>query len=524
LMPAPIPVADAAVSAEWAAFVSEFPDFPLAFQTVGESVGALRQLERFRDQSGFTWQASHVWWHEAEPRVGAGFDADAEQLLRHHVAAAAAGVGEVLWFDLRDDDNDPAQPAALRGLVRRDFSPKLALLGYATAAGTLTGYRYAGPLRGTPDALDGALFIGANRQVAALLPRPNRIMPAVLFPALGAPGELAARDFERRTLPALQETGTAFAPVARPFFFVLTLRAPQSEPQLALAPLWLRVPQTVFFGRGQTSAIEVDVQRPLSRGYLQLRLPRDSPLQSSVAAVALQGAPGDTVRVPIELVATGDQVVERDDLALRVSLDGANLDVPLVARRLTDVIPLSATQSLTTPAHHLGDLIARRGRPTAQARLYAAHDAQSLHLALMVDDDRIVPLRLDRRRQATGDQILLGLAAEGAWHGVQVRFDPTARPLRPQPLYGSRPEWLGQWRGGATAGEGRVVTYQFQVPLRSLTDGEPVGGQRLLLAACYVDDDADGFPPVLLSWGEGLTEGPATVEYQWIRLGDGSGG
>lgn len=524
LMPAPIPVADAAVSAEWAAFVHEHPEFPLAFQTLGESAVALQRLDRFRERSGLPWQPSHVWWHEAGPCVGAGYDTDAEQLLRHHVAAAAAGVSEVLWFDLRDDDNDPARPETLLGLVRRDFSPKLALLGYATAAGMLTGYRYAGPLHGTPEALDGALFIGANRQVAALLPRPNRILPAVLFPTAGAPGELAAQDFERRALPALEQAGTVFAPVARPFFFVLTLRAPQSDPQLALAPPWLRVPQTVFFGRGQTATIEVDVQRPLTRGYLQLRPPRDSPLQSSVSAVALQGAPGDTLQVPVELIATGDQSVERESLALRVSLDGANLDVPLVARRLTDVFPRSATQSLTTPAQHLGELNARQGRPTAKARLYAAHDAQALHVALVVDDDRTVPLRFDRRRQATGDQVLIGVAAEGAWHAVQARFDPAARPLTPEPLYGSRPEWLDQWRGSATAGEGRVVSYQFQIPLRSLTDGEPAAGQRLLLAVCYVDDDADGFPPVPLCWGEGLVEGPATAEYQWIRLVDGSGG
>lgn len=519
LLPPPVPVTDAEPPAELAAYLRAHPDVPLTFRTAGESAGVLRQLDRFRQRGGFAWQPAHAWYHEAEPCVGAGYDTDAEQLLRHYVAGAAAGVGSVLWFDLRDDDNDPTRPETLRGLVRRDFSPKLALLGYASAAGTLTGYRYAGPLRGAPASFDSALFIGANRQVAALLPQPNRIHPAVVFPLAGAPGELAALDFERRALPALDAAGTAFAPVARPFFLVLTLRAPQAEPQLTLAKPWLRVPQTVFYGAGQSFAVEVDLPTTAARSYLQLRRPKDSALQSSMSAITLPASPDETVLTPVELTALPDREVPREDLTLRVARDGKPLDVPLVARRMIAVSPLLSGQPLVAAPHRVGKLAARHPQPTATAELYLAHDTDSLHVAIVVDDDRTVPLGFDRRRQVTGDHIVLGLAAEGGWHAVHARFDAAARDWRPEPLYGSRPEWLSGWTGRVAEGPGRAATFHFKIPLRTVTDGEPSAGRRLLFAVSYVDDDADGFSAAALTWGQGLTDGPATGEYEWLQLG-----
>jgi hypothetical protein len=134
-----------------------------------------------------SWEPHHLWLYNADPQPGAGNLADAESVLRRYVHAAAAGVGSLVWNELRDDDTDPVHPHNLRGLVRRDFSPRATALGYSATAGLLTGFDHAGAVAKAPAAFDSALFIGGRRQVAILLPRSNRILPAVLAIDQGAP-------------------------------------------------------------------------------------------------------------------------------------------------------------------------------------------------------------------------------------------------------------------------------------------------------------------------------------------------
>jgi len=140
----------------------------LAFETVGDSASAAAVLETFATQNQLEWRQSHRWFHRAQPLTGSGTPHDAVAVLRHYVRAAKEGVGGVVWFDLRDDTNDPRHPQRMKGLVQRDFSPKTPLLGFASAVGMLHGLLYVGPLAGTPAEFESALFIGGQRQVAVL--------------------------------------------------------------------------------------------------------------------------------------------------------------------------------------------------------------------------------------------------------------------------------------------------------------------------------------------------------------------
>ena len=259
ILPPPIPVNDADPPHDIGGFVRDNPGFPLGFRTSGDATVCLRQLQAFRQRGQFDWQASYWWEHDAEPLGGAGHYSDAEAVLRDYVAAATAGIGSVVWFDLRDDDNNPANPATMCGLVQRDFSPRTSLLGYASAAGVLTGCLCVGPVAGTPEAFDSALFVGTNRQVAVLLPQPNRVLPAVVAPHSGKPGQFAVQDFERRERPMLTSSAAPLVPtIPRPLFVTLTFKQTQSEPQVDFARPWLRVPATVFCGANAPFTVELD--------------------------------------------------------------------------------------------------------------------------------------------------------------------------------------------------------------------------------------------------------------------------
>jgi len=173
VLPPPIPVEDLSLAATAASFAVQNPAVPLVFLTRGDTSAALATLENFRQRAALDWRDTHWWAHEADPLVGSGHFANAESILRHYTHAALAGVQGLLWFDLRDDDSDVSHREMLRGLVRRDFGPKTSMLGYATAAGLLTGFRCAGPVAGTPDGFDSAMFLGADRQIASCCRTPT---------------------------------------------------------------------------------------------------------------------------------------------------------------------------------------------------------------------------------------------------------------------------------------------------------------------------------------------------------------
>jgi hypothetical protein len=521
VLPPPILVERTDAAAEVAEFLKQHSDFPLVFQTTGDPAAGRAQLDALARAGGFAWRATQSWLHVAGPLASLGYYADAEAVLRHYVAAAAAGVGGVMWSDLRDDDSDPQHRDALRGLMRRDFSPKASLLGYAVAAGQLTGYRYAGPVRGTPDDFDSALFIGGDRHVAVLLPRPNRIPPAVLMPLLGFPGEIQVYDFERRPCPVL---GTSVPPLvltsSRPQFVTLAMTSVQPEPQLAIGRPWLRVPATVLCGGEAEFAVELDAPLPLEKSYLQLRLPKDSPVESSFSAAGLGAAAGQTVRQEIRLRPKPDAHFERTSAALVLSLEGETLEIPLDVRPLAAVQPLTLDQPVNAEVHRVGTPAPWASRRvTAKLALYCAYEPAALQVALMVEDNRFVPLRVDPGGEPSGDQLLLGVAREGADARAEVRISPADEQPVLEPVYGTTPAQLEGWHCERVAGpqEGQQ-TYRFTISSRALGLESLSAGARLLLAVRYVDDDADGFPPVAHTWGGGLDGSRSTSDYRWVQL------
>lgn len=526
VLPPAVVVGDATAAGVVADLVKANPDFPLVFATEGDVERAAARLEELRRDGGFLWQPLHRWQHTAAPLRGAGHPADAESVLRHYVRAAAAGLGGLIWSDLRDDDNDPREPEQLRGLVRRDFSPKTTLLGYAAAAGQLTGYRCAGPVFGAPPDFESGVFIGADRHVAVLLPRPNRILPAVLAPLRGVPGELTAQDFERRALPVFESAAPPLvATVPRPAFLTLRLAEMQPEAQLGLGPPWLRVPATVFCGHGTRFTIEIDVPVPLQRSYVQLQVPPGAPVQSSFSAAGLQGEAGQTIAHEVRLWPAAGQEPRACEIVLRIALEGQILELPLAVRPLTNVRPRSDATPVRSPAHRIAALAAPDGtRPTADGTLLAAYDADALYLVLTLQDDRLIPTQTAPDGSTRGDRLLIGVAREGHDRHAEAALDPAAAEPRLEPVHGTSAEQLSGWGCALDAGQGEGKRiYRITIPRAALGGPPLAAGERLLLAVRYVDADAEGVPPVVLEWGRGLDGRRSTQDYEWIRLATPAG-
>ncbi len=527
VVPPPIKVTDRSAAPQVAALAQAHPDWPLIFRTAGDASAAPAQLEAFRNAGGFAWQPTHVWLHEAEPVVGSGFYFDAEVVLRCYVQAAAAGLGGLIWFDLRDDDNDAAHPELLRGLVRRDFSPKTSLLGYAAAAGQLTGYRYAGPVGAPPELFDSALFIGGNRQVAVLLARPNRLLPATLALTQAVPGDVDAQDFERRPYALLAAGTRRLVPTStRPIFVTLTLNHPESEPKLALTPSWLHVPATAFCQAAADFTIELHAAEPTPRGYWQLQLPKDPPFESSFSAAALHADAGETIRQTVRLTPrTPARDFDHQPIALRVALNGDSFDVPLDVQPLVDVTPLASGERVAEPKHRLAEASVPGGRRTAtRMTVHGAYQPGTFHLSVTVDDPHLVLYRLTESGRPTGDLLRLGVACEGADGHAEVCVAPAAREPRIEPLSGTHPEQISAWRFELTGSDKDVTrTYNFSIPSGPLGAEKLAPGGHLLLAVQYTNDDADGLPPVPITWGGGLDGSRSTTDYRWVRLAPPAG-
>ena len=521
ILPPAIRVDNAAPTFDVAAFAKQNPDFPLVFQTEGDALEALTQLAQFQKRGAFEWRPAYRWMHRAEPLTGAGHYYDAEAVLRYYVHAAAGGVASALWFDLRDDDNDPGSPEALRGLVRRDFSPKTSLLGYAAAAGELTGYGYAGCIGGAPEEFESALFVGGMRQVAVLLPRPNRVLPAVLVPVAAVPGDFQAQDFERRARPILNSAAPPLVTtIARPLFVALTLKAAQSEPQFTLASPWLRLPGTLFCGKDIAGAIEVIAPLRLQSSYLQARPAKNAPFACSLTTAALRADAGETVRVDVRLTPKAGQEFERAELPLRVSIEGENLDLTLDVRPLTGVQPLAPGQDVAGEPYRIAALAAGAQRTGTKAVLHCAYEPAALHLVVVVQDPKLVPYHRDKAGVETGDELRLGVAREGSDDHAEVRIDPAADSPTPEPFAGTSPQQVAGWTCSLVVGKGGGArTYEIVIPSAALGARELRAGERLLLATRYINDDADGFPRVPLAWGGGLNGSRSTVDYDWVILG-----
>lgn len=511
IFPPPIDVRDTAAAKSIGQLIAADPTLPLVFQTTGAYAGSAAALEAFRTAGDFQWQPAQRWLHIAEPLVGSGRYPDAEDVLRHFVRAAAAGLNGLCWFDLRDDDNDSRHATQLRGLIRRDFSPKTTLLGYAAAAGQLTGYRAAGAVAGAPTDFDTGLFIGTDRQVAVLLPRANRILPAVVTPTARINGTFAAQDFERRDRVVLQSTAPPLVPtLTRPIFVALKLRQPETTPVLELARPWLRVPHTVFCGPDTSFTIEIEAPVALNNSYVQLVVPRTAPFTSSFSAAALQLPRGEIATHAVELRPKDGATFERKELTLRLSIAGATLDVPLEVRPLYAIPAGTAAQlgALTTP----GD-----ARATATAQLIASHTADTLALTVTVEDDRVTDTHLRPDGTVGGDHLLIGYARENVGSHIEARLEIAGASAHLVPLRTTESTNVTKWNVQVES-DGAQRRYRIEIPARALGDEPFHTGDLVRLAVEYRDDDADGFPPAPLRWGAAAAQSGTSEPFRWLRL------
>ncbi|MBK9119995.1 MAG: hypothetical protein IPM18_10420 [Phycisphaerales bacterium] len=513
----PLLVIDSAAQLDIGTLRSGAPDLPRVFQTRGDTATALRDLEAFQARTAYRWQSQDLWLHHAAAVSGTGQTADAEAVLRHYVAAAAAGVGGLLWSDLRDDDNDPARPAQQRGLIRRDFGPRTTMIGYASTAGLLTGLRGTGPVPGTPEGFDSALFVGSTQQIGVLLPPANRILPAVLAPFSSAAGTFTVTDFERRAVPVLTSSyPTLFVTAPRPLFVVLTLERAQSEPHLTLRKPWLRAPSIVFAGENTGFNVELDALQELRRSFLQVRLGREAPIEASFQSASLSANAGDTLTQRITLAPRAEQRFEHVELTLRASIEGQTVEVPLTVRPLSQVRALTAETSLSDPRYRLDALapVAAGLRPTAEVTLHAAFKGDRLLLAWRIKDDRLIPFAVDENGRTRGDFILVGLAREGHPQHTEARLTVAGTPSI-LAVHGTPSALLADWRITAEDAPDGFRVVQLNLPI-SHEFGKPwMADDRLLIATTYSDDDADGFPAVRLHWGRGLDGTGVTTGFRW---------
>ncbi|MBI5863551.1 MAG: beta-galactosidase [Planctomycetes bacterium] len=265
-------------------------------ETGGDPQRGIAALERFRDQHKIKWGPSDVWMHALPPTGAAGYLADSVDVLRYMLRAAAAGVRTVLWADLRDDAADARYPEKMRGLVRRDYSPKTSLLGYANAVGMMSGLVYKGPVEGAPQGVESAMFVANERQVAVFAPHAGSIPPLAMIPVQGVDGRLEVFDFERRRQTPLDGATGLYRPLERPYFIQLLPSQTRETVQISLDKAWVRGPSSIACDRSAKLHIEIDALPSLGLKYVQLTLPPRSPLKSAFSARDLKSEPGKTVR------------------------------------------------------------------------------------------------------------------------------------------------------------------------------------------------------------------------------------
>ena len=494
------------------------------FRTQGDSAAAIGALSEVRHRAGGEWGYSCWWLHEAAPLSSSTHFVDAEAVLRHYVHAALIGVDGAIWYDLRDNDNDVTRPQEMRGLVRRDFSPKASLLGYGSAAGMLTGLNCRGPVLGTPTEFESALFIGSDRQVAVLLPRPNRAPNAVLAPFWRVPGELEIRDFERRLVSTLRTTGGSLvAATSRPLFITLKLENAQPEPQIALVEPWLHAPAVAFCGADEPLDVRVDAPPDGGRGSVRLSLPADAPFAVTPTRRSLAAEGDETLSVSFQLRSKSGELFDSAGMTLKAGITGRSAEVPIEVRPIVDVPKRSSeSTAFPGPAHQLAQLSAAPGkRASAGGTVYGTYDSRELRLALVITDDRFVPFSVGADRTASGDDLLIGLAVEGGAEHVELRVDTSVRPAALKPVYGTAAGNLSGWTCRVTPGQAedeRVC--EVVVPASALGVTHLRSSTRLLVAVRYVDDDADGLGTVPLAWGQGLDGRRTASGFRWVRLAE----
>ena len=484
-----------------------------AYETSGDVAEALTALDAYAATAGQGWTSQQRWFHRAAAMPGYGVTQDAVAILRHYVHAAAQGVGGVVWFDLRDDTSDPRYPEQMRGLFKRDFSPKIPVLGYTNAVGMLNGLVYAGALPGTPAEYDSALFVGGTRQVAVLFPKPNRCMPGVLTPYQVVAGDLGVFDFDRRFEPLLLSEAPPLALAHQtPFFLMLDSQRAQSDPKIGLARPWLRVPETVYCSEEATFRIELDAPMRLQRSYLQIQLPPESPVDSSLATRALRGEQGTTHSFDVTLKRIGESDFEPVTLTIRLRLEGQVIQVPVRVAPLREVLADKPGQKISAAEFTIGRLA------SSIQKKEAAQDAPVLHATYQ---NRKLLIGVELPANVPPDaKLKLGLAVENAERHAEITIAGLTEKPRLSPGPGTTAEQIQAWRceivEGGNLGSG-LCTISLPARVLELNKFEP--GTQLLLAVRYEEPATDAWSVArILEWGRGLDGSRVTTGYNWLRL------
>ena len=302
-----------------------------------------------------------------------------------------------------------------------------------------------------------------------------------------------------------------------PFFITLDALRAQAAPQIDLARPWLRMPASVYCGGETTFTIELDAPMTLSRSYLQVILPPNAPVKSSLSSRALRAEAGQTLSFEVTLTCIGEQAFEPTVLTVRLRLEGSSLTIPVTIHPLAELRPIRPPQKITDTRFTLAHLPIRDrfGEEMAAApALHAAYQDRKLHVALALPRDA-----------PPGATFQLGLALEGADQHAEVRIEsPLGRP-KLLPARGTTRQQIKGWRCRLVEGEkpsDRLC--DVTIPPRALGIAKFEPGMRLLLAVRYEEPRAGGWTaPLVLEWGQGLGQGRSTAGYRWVRLGESSG-
>ncbi len=496
--------------------------------------------------------------HQASAVAGAGIAYDAEALFRHYVKAASIGAEGLIWFDLRDDGVDPARPDEMRGLVRRDFSPKNSLIGFAAAARALTGARYADPVFGAPEEFDSGYLITADRHLAVLLPRGNRTRPAVLAPFAAVPGELGIADYLGSRQNVLRTpAGPLVQPLGRPFAVALALLNADPEPQLGFAKPWLKLPSRVYMSSGPKSTdadraaaaeasltLELKVPIPLRASFVRVIVPDGVPLTSNISARAITAPANEIAEQEIVLTAAGDRF-DRATVTIDLSLEGQRVALPVEVIRPLPLKRRRLAQNVAVPDFKLLDLGSEQS--TANLEIFGGYQLDQLALAIRIKDDAFIPFDTWAGR---GDALLLGVAIEGHDSHAEVRLNLSESPTEARapnssaagrasspglqteamggartdaapdrmlvPIHGTPSSFVENWRVKAeSAPDERLI--HVTIPASCFGTDRLPDGTLARIALRYIDDDGSALREEH-AWGGGLDGTRSTGVFAVLRF------
>lgn len=473
-----------------------------------ELAAAREAFEKLRRENAGLWGKTTQWQQSLSPLAGAGGMSDAVSVFQYCMQAAEADAGGVIWVDLRDDDNDPRLPEKLRGMVRRDFSPKTSLLGLATASGMLSGLIYSGPLRGLDEnAFESGVFVGGARQVAVIIPRPNRVRPALLTPASGVPGTISVVDFERRSRALATGQTPPLIPVGdAPFFLTLDAAQAQAEAEILLAQPWLRIPSMVLLGKTGKFPIDITLPRAVKRGYVRVSAPENSPVQLKFEAKALRGEAGESVHIDVEVERKGAATFEPTPVTVAVALDQTSFEFPITVRAATEVTKAPGGADIGDARYRVAVLTpaSDSGRVARETPLHLAYESGRILIAMPLDANCSPDATLD-----------IGAALEGGDACFEATLSGLTQTPTLAPRRGIPATALRGWRAEKMNGAGGNWL-KIEIPARALGAAKFESGQQCLLAVRL--NPTPSTPAV--RWGEVQSDESSSRGYQWLRLSE----